>query len=409
MPNELFGTPSGFRAYDEDQRQLADLAGTTMLRAGQAEHQKSLSALNQAQARNLDAQSAAEGKRAAMYGEAFGGAPATAEAPTLDDLTEQLRRIAWLEGKSGNLKGMEDATKVASQVVQQQAAADASKASEELRRTRATQEKLSYVEQRLAGIPVGDAKAYGAVLMELQQSPLLKGLDISDFPTTYDPVWVSRFVANSKTANNKLELQLKQADLARKQNDSKVRNAQRERDVAVHEANSKAYRDQVDAKVKAGEAVARDKNDKPIGISSPEEVDAVKKELKELGYHVGNKDALAVQARDMADEAKYMAQKRRISVPEARAQVMKDAIARGDLKIDNGLFSNDTTYKPTQGSFGKPIPVKKGMYLEDLQPNQYYRMEDGSIKMFDPEELKRSAAAPALRPPANNPLADDEE
>lgn len=409
MPNELFGTPGGFRAYEEDQNQLNALAlkaamlpGEQALTRAQTRHQSTLADMNVAQTKALDAKAAREEAVAKMMAAANGEA-GTSEAPGIDDLLSKFRLVTSINLAAGDIEGAKHALDAATTGAQRMAAADASKASEELRHVRAAKARFDFVQDRLSAVT--DAASYAQARMAILSSPIMQGEDVSDLPSAYNPAIVRAIVANSKAANDKLELGLRQAAEARLERDSKVRNTIAEANKALNERRTAAYESRIEALNKAGGGTG--KAEKPVGVASLGELKDTQAELKALGYNAADKTEFEYQAREIANEAKLL-QKRNpaLSLQEARAKVTKDALERGDLKLDTGfLGGNKNTFKPSEGTYAKPLALPATQ--EGLVPGRYYRMGDGSVKKY--ELPKAGAAGLAPRPPANNPLADDEE
>lgn len=406
MPNELFGTPSGFRAYDEDQRQLADLAGTTMLRAGQAEHQKSLSALNQAQAFGINRKAELDAAKQALRQKAMGGMAGDGASGAADpqDFFARALTAADVLARGGDLKGAKEFVDMATLGQQRLAASGASQASEQLRKVRTAMEQNAFIQDRLAA--VANATDYATARMHIMASPIMQGVDLTDMPAQYDPRFVRAAVAGSKAANDQLKLKMDQADLARKQTDSGVKNKIAQANYDLNERKTAAYESRIESLNKAG-GLANASKEKPVGVASKAELTAAMTELKASGLAAGDKTEFGFQAQQIADEAKYIQSRNKsLSASEARAQAIKEALDRGDIKQDTVFLGmgNANKFTPSQGSYAKPLALPATQ--EALQPGRYYRMGDGSIKKYEGPTAP-SRALPA--PPANNPLSEDDE
>lgn len=401
MPDVMFGTPSGARLFDADQSALQKAAAET-------EHQKALTRLNDAQAKTMLRKADQDDRRLAALSGVMGAPSSSTEAPSFEELTAGLRRAAAVHASIGEF---ETAGKIVSEVagVQQKlATGSAAKALEQSRKLNSEIAKLRLIQETLSGVK--DPSSHAQAVMMLQSNPLTADEPLPPALRTYNPNTLRAFLAGSPAAIAKRELQLKEANLDRLQQDStskrsvdEIRKEVMQRRTAVSEAREERI-------AKTGGANV----DRGVGNPSSSEVKAMRQELKRQGLDAGD-DTVAIQAQTLAEEARLLVRRNPgLSMAEARSRVIAESAERGELEQASvGGFTipmSSKKFAPKGGSLSLPIPSPGKQ--EDYKVGTYYRDPDGSVHKYLGKG-KFETATPAARVPQERQyesvLADDEE
>lgn len=413
MTTSMFGAPLGFRTYDEDQAKLAEMASLRDLRAGQTRHQDALSGLNQAQADVMRRkQTSDEVKAAAMQKAAAGmsptGAPAGAAGDPLAEAEGQLQSFGRMAGVLAAGGQLEDATKVVQQV------ASGLNSISNARNHAATQQKteletqvkkLRLVQEVLSG--VSSPQTHANAVMGLQANPLLAGEELPPALRTYNPGALRAFLSGSPAEIKKRELQLKEIDEGRKQEDSKSLRALRTIQGNVAERRATAYEQRASAVEKAGGKVT------DIGTTTEGELKAVRAELRRQGIELDPEDKGAA-AQSIAEQARALWKGTGRSPDEARAYAISEAVRRGEIKPgsvtlpivgETQVPGMAPTYKPKAGSVSKPLALPTS--AESLVPGEFYVSKSGVVKQYTKNGWR--GVTQMKRQVVGGPLADADE
>lgn len=394
MSDGMFGSPTGFRTYDKDQAELAQMAAAT-------QHQQALTGLNNAQAQTmLRKQKSDEDLLKLVAGQAPvvgpGGQPVQAST-----VLEQMSRAASIYASVGRFDEAGKLIKDATQAQQNLESAGAAKALAATRDLKANVDRMRLLQEKLS--TVTSPQRHAEVLMQLQADPII-GSQIPDWLKTYNPAAIRGFVAGSPAQIAQAELAIKNADAARKQGDSQsLRNLRQvSADVKKRLATVAEERNERLGKTGGGK-------DSGVGMPSSSEVQAMRQELKAAGY-AADADTAGLQAQTLAEEARLLVKRNPGLTPsEARARVVAESQARGELT--EGFFSGGQ-FKGQVGSLSKPIAHGQVKSAADLKIGSYYRDDDGSIKKFTGkgfEIVAPAAKVPTQRVSPTAGLLDDDE
>jgi hypothetical protein len=396
MPDVMFGTPSGARLFDADQSALRK-------DAAEIEHQKALTRLNDAQAKTMLRKADQEDRRLAALSGVMGAPGGGGEAPSFEELTAGLRRAAAVHASIGEF---ETAGKIVSEVagVQQKlATGSAAKALEQSRKLNSEIAKLRFIQETLSGVK--DPSSHAQAVMMLQSNPLTADDPLPPALRTYNPNTLRAFLAGSPAAIKKREVELKEADLLRKQQDSAsgrsvadVRKAVMERRAAVMEAREERI-------AKTGGANV----DRGVGNPSSSEVKAMRQELKRQGLDAGD-DTVAIQAQTLAEEARLLVRRNPgLSMSEARSRVIAESAERGELEQASvGGFTiplSSKKFAPKTGSLSLPHALPKT--AADLKPGAYYRSSSGEVRKFTGKGWE--TATPAAKVPRMSSVLEEDD
>lgn len=364
--SELFGTPSGFRTYDKDQAELG-------LMASQTEHQQALAGLNRAQASTMLGKQRTEEELLRL---AAGQGP---QASTVEGISAQLLAQAGLRAKVGQFKEAGDILKDLSLVQSHTStakAADARAASSELT---SHLKRLEFVRDRLAA--VRDPASHATALMQLQADPEI-GQALPEWLKRYDPKAIAGYVAGSKAKIEQVKLDIKQAELAMKQDEAKSRTETRAANLELNRERTAAYVASAAAKEKAGGS--------ELATPKPAEITAMSGALKTAGYELTDEDEHKAMATELADRAlQIRAQRPALGQTEAQAFAIKEAVERGELKPTNfgvpemlggsGMRANPK-FEPKPGSATRPLAWPASAAKAVV--GQHYRAPNGSLVRY---------------------------
>lgn len=361
--SELFGTPSGFRTYDKDRAELQQLAAQTQLVNAQTANQGAVARLNAANAAAITRKSEREDAELAAIQRALSG------GPTGDDPIKRAQAVAGSYIAAGavekGLKIYDDAAAA----LQKMAGAEANKALEQRRRVQTELEQVGFIQQVMSG--VRDAQSHAQALMILQGNPLTADAPLTEQLKTYNPGVIAQLLSGTTAKKAELEMRLSQSETA-------SRNANRDSQIRIRnilkdqsERRTQAYVERQDSTRKVG-------GDRAIPPPTRAERNDVLRSLTALGF-TDIEDG-SVAAAEIASDARLLHYRNpAISLPQARAQAIQSAIARGDLKKTEGLFSSSTKYTLGGGSISRPLPLPKSK--AELKEGAYYSA-DGEVRQF---------------------------
>lgn len=395
MTTEMFGTPLGFRTYDEDQAKLAQMSAAT-------QHQQALTRLNDTQASTMLRKQTNEDRLMEALGKTGqgpqGAAGGAAGLSLAEQMEAQLQGVVRQAGVYSAVGQTETAAKILQQAGSATSAVAAARAAEARQKGSALDteiKKLRLVQERLTG--VNGPQSHAEALLALQADPLMAGEEIPPALRQYNPAALKAFLSGSPAEIRKRELRLKIEDEARKQGDSEslrsLRKAQKE--VAVKRAD--AYVARTERTAKAG----------PISVGTPSrgELDAVRGSLRQLGIKLET-DVADAAAQTLAEQARKLWKNNYGYTPDmARARVIQEAVDRGELQVNS--WSKDT-YTPKPGSVSRPVPLPGS--TDKLTKGQYYQAPSGAVAKWLGDRWEK-VAGPAGVPQTTAPLGggDDEE
>lgn len=385
--SELFGTPSGFRAYDKDQAELAQMAATT-------QHQRALAGLNNAQADTMRRKQASEEQLLSIIA---GKAPAGAQGGTTspDEILGQMSRAAGIYASVGRFdeagKIIKDVSQATENFAQTKSAAAAAATAE----LRAHTGRLRLLQERLA--TVNSPAKHAEVLMQLQADPLI-GSQIPAWLKTYNPNAIRGFVAGSPAQIEQAELAIKQADLARKNGDSESLRRLRETSAEVKKRLATVAETRAEHLTKAGAG-----KDTGIAAATTADILAAKQQLKSAGYSAAADDA-NMQAAEIAERARILRSSNPAVGPtEALDRVIAESVAAGEVQV-NRVMPNK--YAPKPGAISRPLPLPTS--LADAKKGSYYRLANGSLVKHlggdNFEVVAQPRKKPQVQPRSRDPI-----
>ena len=405
MADELFGIPSGLRAYQDDQVQLATLANQTA-------QSKSAVALQQAQIANLAADNArldrdqeaklqaqrdtlalqaklAEIAQSAGSGQSSAGgdsgssgsSPLAGGSPFDKMLRTGVAQVEYLQSV-GRLAEAEKLITPLTNGVKDLAQARSAVAEEKVRTLDAIAKKHEGVATIMSGAV--DPVSYDAARLRLGASGLMSEADMKEVPQRYAPGWVNSVVVGSQAAKQK-------ADLAREAARTQAANANDYDQIAnrklvrgLEERKLELEREKEERLKKQGEQLADyraallDKKGTSKSAPNPREIAAVDAELKRQGLKFSSNVAPSLKT-DLVAEVRDRVRTTSMSWGEASAAVIADMTKDG--RISPSTWGNDE-YKPDGKSEGRAIPLPSNR--ADLEPNTAYRDPvTGEVRLFN--------------------------
>jgi hypothetical protein len=387
----MFGTPTGFRTYDRDQAELG-------LIAGQAQHQRSLSELNQAQADTLRRKQASDEQLLAIIAgngkvSGPGGQPVEPEA-----VLNQLSNAASVYASLGRFDEAGRLVKDIAQATENFAQGRSAQAAEAAAELRASIARRRMLEQRLASI--NGPQRYAEVMMQLRNDPVIAGQIPDWLGKGYNQPAISAFVAGSPAEIAKLELGLKQAAGERDERRTKNLVELREVSGSVKKRLAAVSEGRLEHLQKAG--AGRD-----AGIAVPREEDqtAALQALKKAGFGGAATEA----ALEIAERALILRRNRAVGPTEALERVIAEAKAGGELVEEP--FGNKFVSRP--GSMSRPLPLPATPAA--AKRDNYYRLPNGAlVKNVGPDDFEmvgQPMKTPQVLPrdPAEQALLDEED
>lgn len=385
--SDLFGTPSGFRQFDRDRAELAQLGAQTQLTQAQTQHQLELSKLNQAQAAAIERKAKADEEELAMMRRALQG------GPTGDDPIKTAKAVAGNLIQAGAVtKGLAILDDAAG-ALQKLSGAEANAALKERRLTQTELEKIGFIQQVMSS--VRDPQSHGRALMLLQGNPLTADMPLTEQLQTYNPGAIAALIAGTKAKDTELRLRLAASETASRNASRSAANRVRDILADQSERRTKAYVERAARVEKVG-------GERAITPPTRDERADVLRELKSLGY--ADIEDGAAAALEIASDAKLLHSRNpSISLSQARAQAIESAIKRGDLKQTPGLLRDSAKFELRGGSLSRPLPLPKSR--TDLREGAYYSA-DGEVRQY---RNGKWVAAMQAQPAAADLTDEDEE
>lgn len=365
--SQLFGTPNGFRTYDRDQAELAQLsAATADTRAATAEREAT-AALRMQQAASLKAKEEAEAQELEFIRIALAGGSPT---PDKENPLEAANRVGAALIQSGRVNS---GVKVLDEVAaarQKLSSAEANAALEERRRVQTSVDRLDFIREVFSG--VRNEADYSRALMTLGGSPIMQGESLDGLPPTYDPQAVASILAGSEAQARKRRLELEASNVS-----SQI--ARRNAQTANDALRTKQLEARTNAYVERQKAVGKTGGDRAVPAPTLAERADVTRTLKQAGIQFDGDDVGYVAA-ELASEAKLLHRRLpQLTYQAALTQVIEDAKTRGDLKPGEpgmfGLMTSSPKFSRGQGSFDRPITDMNAA----LKPGAYYRTAAGEV------------------------------
>lgn len=379
--SELFGTPSGFRAYDKDQADLREMASRDQLLKAQTQHQGTLMELNRAQTGAIARKAAADDAELAMMQQALSapgeaaasGNPVAANITKLTALGNNLVAGGLVEKGVKFLKSAADLTEGVAKT-------EATKALEHSRRVTADAKKAAFISDLWSRVQ--GPQDHAAALMILRNNPLTKDEPIPDYLTTYNPAVVKQIAAGSKATHDRIMEGLRASDVA-----SGI--ARREAQTATDGIRTGIMRERANAYVAGKENREKAGGGRAVTPPSTQQRADVLREVRSLGYKVDDASA-GIMAEAIAEDAKILATRNpALSFSQARSRAIQDAVERGDLE-KGGTFSSDK-FTRQGGSLSRPLAPPKT--AAELKSGAYYRDDDGSVKRFNGKSFELALSA----------------
>ena len=410
MTTEMYGSPLGFRSYDEDQAKLSQMAAQTRLADSQARHQDALVGLNNAQAdtmlRNQRVQEQLAAAMQAARGPRQPGAdsavPSTASAMSkqLAGIVSQAEVLSDFGQPGEALKLLQGAAAAGSSL----AGASAAEARQRNSETDRNIKQIRLVQEALtrARSPATAAEA----LLQLEANPetreaLAQNPKLANDLKTFNRPAIAQFLAGAPALIQQQELALKQSKEARDAENDKVQRDLRKAQTRTAEAQKGLAEARTKHLAKVGAPTAS----KGVGTVRLGELDAIAGELARREIKL---DTISSRAalQEFAEQSRLLWRNNTGFNPDqARARVIDEAIARGEIEDRWG----DDAYVPKQGSVSKPIPAAD-LDASKFKPGLYYQNDDGRVfKYLGPKRIEVVTSPSAIPTLMTGPLGGDEE
>ena len=393
MTTSMYGTPLGFRTYDEDAQNLALKGAQTQLVT--------------AQAASAQAKALADAQQAASL--AAARAKLAEQSTKATDLADTFDQQARVFSEFGLYKSAGEAAKTGSKLKVDAATIDGKAASQALAEAKKRHEILTSMEQTYYGVrSQADLDRANMVWQSRHpDEPLPKEMQF------FDPGYFSAFNANTKTAKEKSELRIKEAEAASKiayRNGAEAMRAARRADM---DRRFQLARDVAERRAKQGGSKQPDAGDLPAPNSAQTAQATL---LLRKTFDMPADDAKRAGA-DIAAEARAkMYYNRGLLFPQALQQAYDEAIQRGDIEASAPMFGvgrKDGKYAPEGKSPTMPAAVPADKDASKLVAGRFYRDSTGAVarwngKKFDLVELpNKPVPKRGTRPMAN--ILDNED
>lgn len=344
-----------------------------------AGHQVALSELNRAQADTILRKADKEDRVAAAIAESVGGKSLVsddgAEASGITDLAFLGQKVM----AAGDLEKGEKLIKMAADLKKSEATTRASVASEVVRKTNAQIKKLEFMRQVFSGVT--DPASHARALLLLQGNSLTADEEIPKGLQTYDPKMIGQFLAGSKTALDKKQVEIASFNAASADQSRKAAQTTREYLAGLTKRRTEAY-------VERAANVTKTGDEKTVPLPGSPEIKLMRQELQEDGIDFEDDDDEAVM--ELAEQAKILTTRNpSLSRKEAITRVIGDAKKRGDLTPGSNAkilgvgipgTKGKAQYKQTEGTVAMPAPLPDS--ADGLVEGNYYRGSSGQIKQY---------------------------
>lgn len=375
MSDGMFGTTTGFRTYDKDQAELAEMAQRRDLLKAQTAHQNELSQLNKAQAGALGRKAAADDRLTLAITSRMGAgvAPSTPSGTMRDRLSELAntgldifaldpeRATKMVKAGLDGLKEVEQTDYAAEQV-----------ASKRLDQTIA---KTNYIEEVLSG--VNSPESHARAMMVLRGSPLTANMKLPKEITEYSQANINAALAGSKALREKAKAARDAAESRAQINN-------------VHDQiKQRGIRTELEAKrVEIAEKRATNlgKVEVEPGTKQLTSQDRAitQRLLKEQGIKFSD-DENGTVVDQLAEEAK-----REIALNPSKpfgvalSQAIGRAVSNGDLQKGTRVLGMGTSDKFTarEGTIRMPLPMPASRNPADLEVGRFYIGAKGQIGQY---------------------------
>lgn len=410
--SEMFGSPTGFRAYDQDRAKLAQLAAETQLTQAQTLNQRRLSELNQAQAVATQQKVRMEEEQSRAIREALmrarppaeGGEPSRATANPISQELDRLNMLGSALISGGNVEGGAKILKEAADITGKLATADSQNALRQRREVQTQVAKLDFVRQVLTS--VNNPQTYQAAMMALRGNPLTVDMfadresEVFKALSSYNQPAIDALVAGTQAAHNRAMARLRQVEV-----DSAA--AAREANITEQQTRTQILQSRANAYIESRQRGEKTGVDRAVSPPSKTERADVKRVVREMGYEL-DPEQESLFAQDVAEQAKLLAVRNpALSYAEARSRVIQDSIARGELTKSRRILGAGPKdkFKFGEGTATRPVALPKSR--NDLKAGTYYRGPDGSVRRFNGQAFE--AVLPAGQVPNFSPATADME
>lgn len=372
MTTSMYGTPLGFRTYEEDQAKLQQYADQSQLHQAQTARALAHAGLYGAQQAGVAAKNAAMAAATAELQDAE-------QAGAVTDMAGKLDRQARAFLKYGLVEDATKAAKAAGEIRKDAAQVDATRASEALRNLRTKQLMLNDMNALYAGVRSPKELAAANLVWQSRypDEPIPKELQ------TYNPAAIDAILRGTEEGLKRVKADLDASEAA-------SRNANRANAVSARNERVKLLKETLDFRKTqeqnrlnrtGGEEKLKDtKGPGSIILKNTDKM------IKQEFSAIDTKERGLLTYAIAADAKARMRWNKGLNEQEAVRQAIDDAKLRGEIVEGKNWLGDGFKYKPGTAVEGKrpdmPLPLPATADPKKLQIGRYYSDGNGGIKQW---------------------------
>jgi hypothetical protein len=372
----MFGSPTGFRTYDKDQADLAQMAQQRKLIEAQTTHQNELAQLNKAQAAAIGRKAAMDEKRSTAISAKLStlGQGGTSTAGSLRDRLTQVANVGidLFEADPDQAAKMVKASLDGLKEIEQTDYAAEQVAGKRLDQTIA---RTNYIEEVLSG--VNSPETHARAMMVLRGSPLTASMKLPKEITEYNQANINAALAGSKALREKAKAARDAAESRAQINNVYDQIKQRQIRTGLEAKRVEIAEDRATN-------LGKVEVEPPTKQLTSQDRAITQRLLKEQGIKFSD-DENGTVVDQLAEEAK-----REIALNPSKpfgvalSQAIGRAVSNGDLQKGTRVLGMGTSDKFTarEGTIRMPLPMPASRNPADLEVGRFYIGAKGQIGQY---------------------------